>query len=287
MLSRPTTWRMRDLALLAALACACALAVFLGIGGTFIRSMLALPLVLFAPGYALVQAASPRRQPDWAETITLSLGLSLVVCVLGGLALNETPWGLRELPEVTLLSAIVLIASAVALARRMAVLEWQAWYPSTHPDGGHRRPRWERTLRVALFTLAALLMGGAIVAATWNAQQQQTPSAVTEFWALPSTNADQKDTIRLGVNRIDPVSNEQSSSVTYYLEVIVGKKVTWLPSIHLKPNASWQSTITLPHWSSGTAPAVILLYRAGEPDQAYRQLKLWPDTSATPAAALK
>lgn len=275
MKSRPMVRRMRDLTLLATLACACVLSAYLNVGNTITHSILALPLILFAPGYALVQAASPRHAPDWAEAGALSLGLSLVVCVLGGLALNVTPWGLQTQTEVTLLSAIVLVACAVALARRMRVRDWQAGHDSTRPERAHSRIRWDGVVRFGLFTLAALLIGGAITTAIVDAQQQQTPSAVTQFWALPATDPAQKDTIRLGIN------STESSSTTYNVEIIVGEKVTWLPTIQLKPNGSWQSTITLPHWSDGTEPAEILLFRADDLTHAYRQLKLWPDASAT------
>src|SRR5207245_4585088 len=61
--------------------------LLLGVG-----NLLAIVLVLFAPGYVLVAALFPRDvEIDWIERIALSFGLSIAVVPLLGLFLNFTP----------------------------------------------------------------------------------------------------------------------------------------------------------------------------------------------------
>src|SRR3972149_42796 len=60
------------------------------------RIILGLPFVLFFPGYALMAALFPRKDDiDPIERVALSLGLSIAVVPLIGLALNYSPWGIR------------------------------------------------------------------------------------------------------------------------------------------------------------------------------------------------
>src|SRR5437867_4006260 len=61
-----------------------------------LRLALAIPLVLALPGYALLSAVfsgSPGLSAP--ERVLFTLGASAAIAVIGGLALNSTPWGLR------------------------------------------------------------------------------------------------------------------------------------------------------------------------------------------------
>src|SRR5258708_19924598 len=70
--------------------------------------ILTLPLVLVLPGYALTAALLPNRSLGVAERLMFSLGLSLAVVILGGLALNWTPFGLRAISWAVLLAGLTL-----------------------------------------------------------------------------------------------------------------------------------------------------------------------------------
>src|SRR5438067_5670942 len=83
----------------------------------FIR-ILTLPLVLVLPGYALTSALFPGRSLGVPERLVFSLSLSLAIAILGGLALNLTPWGLGTDSWAVLVASITLVACAVALIRR-------------------------------------------------------------------------------------------------------------------------------------------------------------------------
>jgi len=92
------------------------------LNGTPIRAILGLLLVLFIPGYTLVCALFPKNdEMDGIERIALSIGLSICVVVLIGLALNFTPWGIRLGPILLSLSGFSLLMVAITALRRMKV----------------------------------------------------------------------------------------------------------------------------------------------------------------------
>src|SRR5512138_185476 len=59
------------------------------------RAIVALPLALFVPGYALAAAAFPAGRLGGAERLLFSLGASLAAAALCGLMLHWTALGLR------------------------------------------------------------------------------------------------------------------------------------------------------------------------------------------------
>ena len=84
----------------------------------YLRYALGGIFILFLPGLLLISALYPRSEDlDGIERAGLSVGLSLAIVPLVGLALNYTPWGIRLEPIVISLAALVE-ASAVACAVR-------------------------------------------------------------------------------------------------------------------------------------------------------------------------
>ena len=89
-----------------------------------IRIILGLPLVLFLPGYALIAVLFPRKDDlDAIERIALSFGLSIAITPLLGLALNYTPFGIRLLPILIVLSVFTISLAICAYVRRCKIPE--------------------------------------------------------------------------------------------------------------------------------------------------------------------
>lgn len=83
------------------------------------RTLFALPIILFIPGYTLIAALFPQKNDlDLIERIALSFGLSIAVVPLIGLALNYTPWGIRLDPIVISLSIFIFIMVLITQYRR-------------------------------------------------------------------------------------------------------------------------------------------------------------------------
>ena len=90
-------------------------------------------LVLFLPGYGLIEALYPRKhhgpqvsrvglvKADMDDELTrfaLSIGLSLAIVPLTGLVLNYTPFGIRLLPGTLSIAGLTLAFLCAALHRR-------------------------------------------------------------------------------------------------------------------------------------------------------------------------
>jgi hypothetical protein len=75
-------------------------------------------LVLFLPGYSLIELLYPKKELDELTRFALSIGLSLALVPLAGLVLNYTPLGIRLLPVALSLSGLTLVFLVLALRRK-------------------------------------------------------------------------------------------------------------------------------------------------------------------------
>jgi len=84
----------------------------------YLRYVFGSVLVLFLPGFSLIEALYPKRELDELTRFALSIGLSLALVPLTGLALNYTPFGIRLVPVAISLAALTLALLSVAIKRR-------------------------------------------------------------------------------------------------------------------------------------------------------------------------
>src|SRR3989304_879938 len=149
------------------------------------RLVLALPFVLFFPGYDLTAALFPRRgQIDLVERVALSLGLSVAVVPLIGLALNYSPWGIRLHPLLAFVMLFIALAVAVAAYRRRLLPEGEAFgFPvDIHlPRGAHGLGPNTALALTVLLSLAALG-----VAAYFVGGSRGGGETFSEFYVLAS-----------------------------------------------------------------------------------------------------
>ncbi len=225
-----------------------------------------LPLVLVLPGYSLTSALFPNRSLGVPERALFSLGLSLVVVILGGLVLNWTPFGLRASSWVVLLGSITLGTCAAGLLRRrgqsVATLEWL------------RVGNIGLTVRQGLLLgLALAVLCGAVAISIIGAIRQPSPG-YTQLWMLPKGSDHLTYTVQLGV------SDMESSVMNYRLIITMDGTVVkvWDP-IDLQPNQKWETTLVFPQTShAGAIQVEAVLYRADFPLTAYRHVQLWLGT---------
>jgi hypothetical protein len=91
----------------------------------YIRIGFGLVFILSLPGYSLVRALFPGALPvktssetlDDLERLALSVGASLALVPLVGLALNYTPWGITLTSSVLALFVLTLLLSSIAVTR--------------------------------------------------------------------------------------------------------------------------------------------------------------------------
>lgn len=85
----------------------------------YVRYVLGGIFVLFIPGFLLISALYARSEEmDTLERVALSIGLSLAVVPLIGLALNYTPWGIRLEPIMVSLALFSEVMAVICVVRR-------------------------------------------------------------------------------------------------------------------------------------------------------------------------
>lgn len=95
----------------------------------YVRYVLGSLYVLFLPGYVTVEALYPRRgELSPLERLALSIGLSLAIVPLVGLALNYTPAGITLSSTLTAVSLYILAVSVVAAKRKHDVVRRASTY---------------------------------------------------------------------------------------------------------------------------------------------------------------
>lgn len=213
------------------------------------RAAAALALVLALPGYALTSALFPPVALRPAERVLLTLALSLVATILGGLLLHVVGASLEASTWAAVLGATTVAAAAAG--QRL----------------GHARPLRGGTLglrggEVAALSVAFLLL---VAAGTLGGTPLPAPDRTrgsTALWLVPRA----ADRVELGVR------SGQLEPATYLLDVsVAGRPTRRLGPLRLEPGETWTRTL-----STGTgAPRVsAVLRRASAPRAAYRRAVL-------------
>jgi uncharacterized membrane protein len=247
-----------DLSVIGGVTVAASIVTGLATGGP-VRALLALPLVIALPGYALLEASFPRRAFGLVERWTLTIGLSVAMTVLGGLVLNLTPWGLRTGTWALLLGGITLGACGVAFMRRRrqpADIAPTRFVFKLGPRDG---------LLVGMAVVVAVV---AITLATVSARQNKT-STFTQIWLLPDTTA-ASPTVRVGIQ------DEEGTTMTYRVQLSVGGAVVheW-SAIVLRNGSRWETTYPLSIALPSKADTIeATLYRGDRPTEVYRWVTL-------------
>ena len=105
-------------------AAAAAVVISVGLVGVtsgvvlYLRYVFGSVLILFLPGYSLIEALYPKRELDELTRFALSIGLSLALVPLVGLVLNYTPFGIRLLPVTISIAGLTLMLLVYALFRK-------------------------------------------------------------------------------------------------------------------------------------------------------------------------
>jgi hypothetical protein len=246
-----------DLALSALLATSALIAAALNLSPV-LRIALALPSVLFVPGYTFVNALFPTLVLPTVERILLSLGSSLGLTILLGLALAALRIPLEPLAWASGLALITIVAAVVAWARRA------------------RRGLAGPTLSIARMPLPGIVVLGVAVLITADvllgsrliAGQQQAPSPA-QLWLVP-VNGKPNDAI-LGVRAGDAAED-------FRVVISVAGESIYQFDVPLEPLEVWERNVTFAS-ELRDQPIVARLYEGSDP-QEIRYVVLQPLTNS-------
>ena len=226
---------------------------------TIVRTLPAVMLLLFVPGYVLSVVLFPELR-EVLERILVAVGLSLCVDVLGGLLLDRLGFGLTSRSWSIALALFTLGACLAAYRRRTSL---------TAPT---ERTRWQRleSRRPSLAT-AAMVVGSvvAVVAALLIARLPASSAHIegyTALWIKPRNAA--VGTFSVGV-RSDELHRTRFRLIGISLS---GPKIVLRKDLTLAPGQQWQASGSVRIPSGGATEVRISLYKAGRPRVAYRQV---------------
>lgn len=227
------------------------------------RLVFTLPLVLVLPGYAMAEALFVADGFGFPSRLAMSIGLSLSISVVTGLALNITSWGLSSGPFALVLCLIVVCLSFVALVRRQE-----------EPTGQSRKAKVRSNfLHVLLLILAgAIVAGAALVAVAGSAYEPD--QGFTQMWLSPAGHeaSNGQDKVQLSIR------SREVSTVSFSIDAIVAgqTRFSWR-NVELAPGETWEVLLLLPPAVNNRQELEAVLIRDDSPGQVYRRVALWLD----------
>jgi uncharacterized membrane protein len=219
-----------------------------------LREILALPVMFIAPGNALMWAIFPEPRLKRLERFLFVIGLSLGVLILSGLLLNLTPWGLQANSWLVILSAITLVASAIAIWRR-----WQIPANDSTPE------HFNISLRQVLLLGVAIVLIGFSLHFTLNPRPPHNIQGYTSLWILPESEK-QLGTLLIGINSQEFETTQFSLKLTYNGQL----QQEWT-DISLAPGEQSLRSIIIP---AGPGLVEAILYRDDNPGIVYRRVSI-------------
>jgi len=215
-------------------------------------------LMVFLPGYALRAALFPKRYLDSAEQLLISLGSSVIVVILTGMAIALAGWNMGTSNWASSLTLFTLVACGVAfLRRRTPTLVWANPTPLRLKVG-----------QVLLLLVAFALVFGAVNLASLPISNPANLQGYTILWILPVVKG-APQFVHLGV------INNQFTPTDYRLQIVVGNQVIheW-QDIQLAPGQSWESIYDIPGALPANTQVEAFLYKLDQPQSVYREVSL-------------
>jgi len=220
----------------------------------------------------------PKRDDlDGIERVALSFILSLAVVPLLGLILNFTPFGIRLIPVLFVLSAFTISVSLVALFRRLKLSVEERF-----------RVPFERLLKFNLGQsvldkgLSIVLIASIIGSSATLVYVAVTPITVerfTEFYLLRpnGTASDYPKDLKVGEEGkvIIGIVNHEYENVTYRLEVNFNRYLIHEENVFLIENEKWERLFTFKATEKGENQKLEFLLYKEQQIEAYKTLHLY------------
>jgi len=194
---------------------------------TPIRIVLAIPVILFIPGYCLLALLFPKNGDiDLMPRMVLSIGVSIALVPLIGLGLNFTPWGITLDPIVLSLTIFTLVMTLGILYQRSRLPSEERFrIPLSDITTAIREEFWQnegttnaRILNAVLAVAILFTILTAVYVVTVPLQGEQ----FTEFFILGEnrTAANYPEWITPGLNYplFVGVGNHENGDSTYTIE---------------------------------------------------------------------
>lgn len=248
-----------------------------------IRIVLAIPMVLFIPGYVLIAALFPEKDDlEGIERLALSFGLSIAVVPLLGMVLNFTI-GIRLITILITLCLYTVALLVIAAYRRERLPENERFsvpfhrvYELVDEEFNAPRRKTDRILTGVLLFSIALAIGMIFFVIT----TPKIGERFTEFYILGSEGKTQDYPLVLKYNSpatiLVGVVNHEYVPVNYTVRIALDKELltdTWFSLDH---NTTWEKNMTFVPNKNGTDRKLeFWLFKEDNFTAPYRNLHLW------------
>jgi len=232
---------------------------------TSIRVLVGLPLALMLPGFALASVAFP-DSIGWVERLSVSLALSIALCIVGGLALNWTV----GITKVSWVLYLVLMTIAGAIPGKW---RWRGGERET--AGLVTRLRTARVpVRVALLAFCSFSVAVAAVSIARTALPAKGIDGYTALWLVPAEAP--LDAVHIGV------SSSELRTTSYLLELRASGELLMSQPLTLRTGQEWDATVDVSGVPAGRRSFEGALYRRDAPATPYRRVTLVSDGATVP-----
>ncbi len=229
-----------------------AMLVLLRLNELSLEPFLAVPLVLFLPGYTFSYALFARQTLGGLERMVISVAASISLAIGCGVLLDLTPAGLQTNSWLLSLLAITSVSGVIALAR------------GNEPVITHRQGTRFRLLPTdaVVYSLVAVVLVTFIYVVRAPAPTERV-AGYTLLWLVPEPTASQ--TVQLGV------MNSELTTTAYEVHLLADDRVIYKEQVSLQPGMTWHEQVRL---SNNPKQIDALLFRADEPGAIYRKVHL-------------
>jgi len=154
----------------------------------------AIPFLLFVPGYALIAALFPDRESAFQqhrliglERLLYAVVASICLAVVVGVNLDFTGWPIRPVPVVSVLAAVTVVSTLVALYRRISSESEQTKTAVQFNSGSTSTAQASGGVQLGSIVVVLAVMI-TLVGVTFVAAQPQRGEVYTEFGLLTENN---------------------------------------------------------------------------------------------------
>lgn len=249
---------------------------------TYIGTALAIPVVLFIPGYVLLAALFPNKGDiKITERVVLSFALSIVVIPILGLFLNFT-FGIKLINILTVL--FIYTMSFVFLSsynRRKShndirfSINFGDIYETVN-KGLNPKNYTDSVYNVILI----FMIISTVIVIFYTITVPKIGDRLTEFYIVNSTG--RADNYQIGSNStfLVGVVNREYSSVDYIVNITLDGNILSSEKLSLDHDEKWEKNITLNikdniRNNNGEKKIELLLFKDNNFTVPYRELHLW------------
>ena len=286
-----------------------ALAATVSSADGLLLAAVAIPFLLFVPGYALIAALFPdrgsmyqRHRLDGLERTLYAVVASICLAVIVGVNLDFTSWPIRPVPVVSALAAVTYLSTLVSLYRRKASGSEATKSAAQLNTGTNSRTQSNDSgVRLGSIVVAVAIVV-ALVSVTFVAAQPQRGETYSEFGLLTENNGTLQadgypEEMALGESNelYFTVTNREQQQTEYVVVVQLTRTAPTgavMESARLNtytettaPGDTWQQRHTItPVLEGERLRLTYLLYRDSPPEQptvdnAYRETHIWIDVT--------